>query len=282
MLRYPQIDPIAISLGPLQIHWYALTYIAAFAAAWFLGSRRASRPESGWTNNQVADLVTNGAIGVILGGRIGYMLFYNFSTLLDNPLNLFKIWQGGMSFHGGFIGVCITVWLFARSTKKSLFDVADFVAPLAPLGLAFGRLGNFINGELWGRAADVPWSMMFPGDTLQLARHPSQLYQLAMEGVALFLILWFYSAKLRPRFAVTGVFFMGYGVFRSLAEFFREPDAHLADSLWFGWMTRGQQLSIPMILIGALILYGASKTNWFGEREAGDRRQEAGGKRQAR
>lgn len=260
MLQYPQIDPVAISLGPLQIHWYALTYIAGFAAAWWLGVKRAGGKDSGWTSAQVADLVTNSALGVILGGRIGYMLFYNFSTLVENPLNLFKIWQGGMSFHGGLIGVGIAVWLFARSTKKSLFNVGDFAAPLAPLGLAFGRLGNFINGELWGRTTDVPWAMVFPGQ--QFARHPSQLYQFALEGMALFFILWFYSSTRRPTFAVTGMFILGYGVFRTFAEFFREPDEHLG-FVAFDWMTKGMQLSIPMIIAGLVILYGAYTKDWF-------------------
>ena len=262
MLQYPQIDPVAISLGPLKIHWYALTYIAGFAAAWWLGKKRAAIRDSGWTTNQVTDLITNSAIGVILGGRIGYMLFYNFSTLLDNPLNLFKIWQGGMSFHGGLIGVGIAVWLFARSTKKSLFSVSDFVAPLAPLGLAFGRLGNFINGELWGRESEVQWSMVFPADPLQVSRHPSQLYQFALEGIALFFIIWFYSGKPRPTFAVTGVFILGYGVFRTFAEFYREPDAHLG-FVAFDWMTKGMQLSIPMILAGIIILVGTYRYDWF-------------------
>lgn len=268
MLHFPQIDPVAVSLGPLQIHWYALTYIAGFAVAWFLGIKRAKAANSGWTSNQVTDLITNSAIGVILGGRIGYMLFYNAGVLADNPLNLFKIWEGGMSFHGGFIGVGVAVWLFARSTQKSLFEVADFVAPLAPLGLAFGRLGNFINAELWGRPADVPWAMVFPNDSLQLGRHPSQLYQFALEGLALFVIVWMYSAKSRPAFAVTGVFILGYGVFRTIAEFYREPDAHLG-FVAFDWMTKGQQLSIPMIIIGAGIIMMAYRQDTFGKMKKG-------------
>jgi len=262
MLPFPQIDPVAVSLGPLQIHWYAITYIAGFGAAWALGCYRAKQPGSTWTPNQVTDLVVNAALGVILGGRIGYMLFYQFGTLLDNPLELFKLWQGGMSFHGGFLGVCAAVWLFARSTKKSLFEVGDFTAPLAPLGLAFGRLGNFINGELWGRAGDVPWSFIFPGDPNRIPRHPSQLYQFALEGITLFVILWFYSAKPRPHFVVTGAFCLGYGVFRTAAEFFREPDAHLG-FVALDWVTRGQQLSIPMVVAGLVILYGAYTQDWF-------------------
>lgn len=262
MLQFPQIDPVAISLGPLQIHWYALTYIAGFAAAWYLGCRRADRAFSGWTREQVSDLVTNSAIGVILGGRIGYMLFYNFGNLMDKPASIIRIWEGGMSFHGGLIGVAVAVWLFARSTGKYLYTVGDFVAPLAPLGLAFGRLGNFINGELWGRATDVSWAMIFPADPLKLTRHPSQLYQFALEGMTLFVIIWLYSAKPRPTFAVTGAFCLCYGVFRTFAEFFREPDTHLG-FVAFNWVTRGQELSIPLAITGIVILYGAYKTNWF-------------------
>ena len=267
MLQFPQIDPVALSLGPLQIHWYAITYIAGFAAAWWLGTRRADASESGWTRLQVTDLVTNSAIGVILGGRIGYMLFYNFDALVDNPLSLLKVWQGGMSFHGGLIGVGIAVWLFARSAGKSVFQVMDYTAPLAPLGYAFGRLGNFINGELWGREADAPWAMVFPGDPLQIGRHPSQLYQFALDGMTLFVILWLYSAKPRPTFAVTGMYCLCYGILRTFVEFFREPDAHIG-FVAFDWMSKGQQLSIPMILGGAVILFLAYNKNTFAKTPA--------------
>ena len=275
MIQFPQIDPVAISLGPLKIHWYALTYIAGFAAAWYLGCRRAGKSGSGWTRVQVTDLVTNSAIGVILGGRIGYMLFYNFGNLLDNPTSIIRIWEGGMSFHGGMIGVAVAVWLFARSTGKSLYSVGDFAAPLAPLGLAFGRLGNFINGELWGRATDVSWAMIFPADPLKLARHPSQLYQFALEGMTLFAILWLYSSKPRPTFAVTGAFCLGYGVFRTAVEFFREPDAHLG-FVALDWVTRGQELSIPLVIAGLVILYGAYNTDWFPTEDRGKRKEERG------
>ena len=275
MIQFPQIDPVAISLGPLKIHWYALTYIAGFAAAWYLGCRRAGKSGSGWTRVQVTDLVTNSAIGVILGGRIGYMLFYNFGNLLDNPTSIIRIWEGGMSFHGGMIGVAVAVWLFARSTGKSLYSIGDFAAPLAPLGLAFGRLGNFINGELWGRATDVSWAMIFPADPLKLARHPSQLYQFALEGMTLFAILWLYSSKPRPTFAVTGAFCLGYGVFRTAVEFFREPDAHLG-FVALDWVTRGQELSIPLVIAGLVILYGAYNTDWFPTEDRGKRKEERG------
>jgi len=250
MLPFPEIDPIAIAIGPLQIRWYALSYIAGFAAAWWLGTIRARQPGSGWTSQQVADLVTNGMLGTILGGRIGYILFYDFADFIADPMMILRLWEGGMSFHGGFLGVVIAVSMFARSTGKSVYEVLDFTAPLAPLGLGSGRLGNFINGELWGRGADVPWAMIFPADPLQLPRHPSQLYQFALEGLLLFCIVWWYSARPRPRFAAAGLFCMGYGLFRFIVEFFREPDSHLG-FVAFDWMTMGQQLSLPMIVVGA-------------------------------
>jgi len=253
MLSFPQIDPVALALGPLKIRWYALTYIVGFAAAWWLGLRRAARPGSGWNSQQVADLITNGMLGAILGGRLGYILFYNFGAYVANPVQIFKIWEGGMSFHGGFLGVVVAVSLFARSTGKSVYEVLDFAAPLAPIGLGAGRIGNFINGELWGRATDVPWAMVFPADPSRLPRHPSQLYQFALEGVLLFMLLWWYSARPRPRFAVGGMFLLGYGLQRFCVEFFRQPDPGL-DFVAFNWMTRGQQLSLPMIIAGIVIL----------------------------
>ncbi len=258
MLTFPRIDPVAISLGPLKIRWYALTYIVGFGAAWWLGTRRAARPGSGWTKEQVADLVTNGMLGAILGGRIGYILFYNFASFIAEPSMIFRIWEGGMSFHGGFLGVAIAIALFARSTGKSVIDVFDFVAPLTPIGLGAGRIGNFINGELWGRATDVPWAMVFPDDPSRLARHPSQLYQFFLEGVVLFVLLWWYSSKPRPRFAVGGLFLVGYGLQRFVVEFFRQPDANL-NFVMFDWMSRGQQLSLPMIAAGLVILVMAYK-----------------------
>jgi phosphatidylglycerol---prolipoprotein diacylglyceryl transferase len=265
MLSFPEIDPVAISLGPLQIRWYALTYIAGFAAAWWLGNKRAARPGSGWTSQQVADLVTNGMLGTILGGRIGYVLFYNFGAFLDDPLMLLRVWEGGMSFHGGFLGVVLAVALFARSTGKSVYEVFDFTAPLAPLGLGAGRLGNFINGELWGRVTDVPWALVFPADASGLPRHPSQLYQFALEGLVLFVLLWWYSSRPRPRLAVAGMFCTGYGLFRFVVEFFREPDANLR-FVAFDWMTRGQQLSLPMVAVGLVILWLAYNRNAFEKR----------------
>jgi len=204
MLSFPQIDPIALSLGPVKIHWYGLMYLIGFAAVWFLGQKRAEQPWSPIKPEAIEDLVTYGAFGVILGGRIGYILFYNFEGFLSNPLILFKIWQGGMSFHGGMVGVFIAMWLFAKKQQCSMLQLTDIIAPLAPIGLGAGRIGNFINSELWGRPTDVPWAMIFPTGG-PLARHPSQLYEAFLEGVVLFAILWVYSSKPRPVMATTGM-----------------------------------------------------------------------------
>lgn len=252
MLSYPTIDPVALQLGPLQIHWYGLMYLIGFFAAWWLGSRRARQAHSGWNDDQVSDLIFYGAMGVILGGRVGYMLFYNTAELLTDPLSLLRLWEGGMSFHGGLLGVITALWLFARKHRKTFFQVADFTAPLVPIGLGAGRLGNFINGELWGQVSTVPWAMVFPGAG-ELPRHPSQLYQATLEGLALFLILWFYSSKPRPTMAVSGLFLLCYGIFRSLVELVRVPDQHLG-YLAFDWLTMGQLLSLPMILGGAAFI----------------------------
>ncbi|WP_292363045.1 prolipoprotein diacylglyceryl transferase, partial [Methylophaga sp. UBA1464] len=205
--------------------------------------------------SQVEDLLFYGAIGVILGGRIGYALFYDLLNVINNPLNLFKVWQGGMSFHGGLLGVLIAIWLFGRKSGKSFFEISDFVAPLVPLGLFFGRIGNFINGELWGRVSDVPWAMVFPTGG-PLARHPSQLYQALLEGLLLFVILWWFSAKTRPRAAVSGLFLLGYGSFRFAAEFFRVPDPQYG-YLAFDWFTMGQLLCVPMIIAGLVMMFWA-------------------------
>jgi phosphatidylglycerol:prolipoprotein diacylglycerol transferase len=253
MIAYPDIDPVALDLGVVKVHWYGLMYLIGFAGAWWLGVRRASLPESEWKKEQVADLIFYGALGVVLGGRIGYILFYNFPAFLENPLILFKIWQGGMSFHGGMLGVFVALFLFARKTHKTFFQVSDFIAPMVPIGLGAGRVGNFINKELPGRVADanIPWTMDF-GDGL--ARHPSSLYQALTEGLLLFVILWWVSSKSRPRMMVSAAFMIGYGCFRFFTEFFRTPDAHIGFDA-FGWMTRGQELSIPMILFGLYLLY---------------------------
>jgi phosphatidylglycerol:prolipoprotein diacylglycerol transferase len=256
MLTYPEIDPVAIALGPVKIHWYGLTYLAGLAFAWFLAARRSARPDSPLRRQQVDDLVFYGALGVVLGGRIGYSLFYGAERLASDPSWLLRVWEGGMSFHGGMLGVIFATFLYARSQKVAFGPLLDFVAPLAPLGLALGRIGNFIGQELWGRAADVPWAMVFPRDPLQLARHPSQLYQFALEGMLLFALLLWFSARPRPTWAVSGAFALGYGLLRFTAEFFREPDAHLGIQA-FGWMTRGQILCVPMIALGLYMLWYA-------------------------
>ncbi|HEB92909.1 MAG TPA: prolipoprotein diacylglyceryl transferase [Gammaproteobacteria bacterium] len=253
MLNYPLIDPVAISLGPLKIHWYGIMYLIAFGAAWWLGRRRARRPGSGWNDEQISDLIFYGALGVVLGGRIGYTLFYNFGHFIDDPMSILRIWEGGMSFHGGLLGVLVAMWLFGRKYKHSFFALTDFVAPLVPIGLATGRLGNFINGELWGQPTNLPWGMVFPGGG-PLPRHPSQLYEMFFEGIVLFIIVWIYSAKPRPRMAVSGVFALGYGVFRFAVEFVRQPDEHLG-FIAFGWLTQGQLLSAPLILTGIVLLW---------------------------
>jgi len=252
MLAYPIIDPVAFKIGPIQVHWYGIMYLVGFAAAWLLGLWRASQPNSGWTKGQVADLIFYAAVGVIIGGRLGYILFYNFSYFLHHPLSIFKVWNGGMSFHGGVVGVAIAMWLFSIKLKKSVWDVTDFIIPLVPIGLGAGRMGNFINGELWGRITHVPWAMVFP-NAGSLPRHPSQLYELLLEGVLLFIILWWFSAKQKPRFAVSGLFLFCYGSFRFFSEFFRQPDPQLGFIAW-GWLTMGQLLSLPMIMIGAFSL----------------------------
>lgn len=247
------INPIAIALGPLQIHWYGLMYLVGFGSAWYLGNLRARRPGSGWTEQQVSDLIFWGAIGVVLGGRFGYVLFYNFDQFLNDPLWLFAVWEGGMSFHGGLLGVIAAIALFSRKYQKSFFDIGDYVAPLIPIGLGAGRVGNFIGGELWGRATDQSWGVVFPRAGDALARHPSQLYEFVLEGVVMFLVLWFYSAKPRPKMAVSGLFLILYGVFRSLVELFREPDSHIG-FVALDWLTMGQLLSLPMIVLGAVLV----------------------------
>ena len=254
-MNYPHIDPVALSLGPLAIHWYGLMYLLGFAFVWLLGRYRAGR--FGWQTSQLEDLLFYGAIGVILGGRLGYAIFYDLPANLDNPLNLLKIWQGGMSFHGGLLGVLVAFWYFGRKTGKSFFEISDFIAPMVPIGLMLGRIGNFINGELWGRVSEVPWAMVFPGGGA-LPRHPSQLYQAALEGLLLFIILWLFSAKARPRAAVSGLFLLGYGVFRFIVEFVRIPDPQYG-YLAFNWLTMGQVLCLPMIVGGLAMMIWAYK-----------------------
>lgn len=259
MLQYPNINPIALQLGPLKIHWYGLMYLVGFAGAWLLAWSRARKPNSGWTSEQVGDLIFYCAIGVVVGGRVGYMLFYDFSNFISHPWILFTISQGGMAFHGGLLGVIVAVWFLARKFHKKFWEIGDFVAPLVPLGLAAGRIGNFINGELWGRVTNVPWAMIFPGAG-DLPRHPSQLYEFFLEGVLLFSILWWYSAKPRPRMAVSGLFLLCYGCFRFFVEFFRQPDVQIG-YVAFGWMSKGQLLSVPMVVAGIVMIIWAYKNN---------------------
>jgi len=260
MLQHPQFDPVAISLGPVKIHWYGLTYLVGFVAGWWLGRLRTRKPWSPVTEEQMGDLLFYLALGVILGGRFGYVLFYNFDTFLADPLWLLRVWEGGMSFHGGLLGVIFAMWWYGRKVGSGFWRLADFVAPLVPVGLGAGRIGNFINGELWGKPTDVSWGMVFPQAPDSLARHPSQLYQFALEGVVLFVILWWFSANPRPRMAVSGLFLVCYGIFRFLVEFVRQPDPQLG-YLAFDWLTMGQVLSTPMILAGAALMFIAYRRN---------------------
>lgn len=253
---FPNIDPIALQLGPISVHWYGIMYLLGFGFAYWLGVRRAKQSNGEWTPEQVDQLLFNGFLGVILGGRIGDVFFYNFDRLLADPLYLFRIWEGGMSFHGGLIGVILAMIWTARRQKHSFWQTADFAAPLIPFGLGMGRIGNFINGELWGRTTDVPWAMIFP-HVDALPRHPSQLYQALLEGLALFVILNLFIRKPRPTGAVSGLFLLAYGVFRFLVENVREIDPAVNTSA--DLITRGQLLSIPMIVGGALIMALAYK-----------------------
>lgn len=256
MIAYPDIDPVLISLGPFKLRWYGLMYIIGFALAWWLATRRARQSDQCWNNQQLSDLIFYGALGVLLGGRIGYVLFYQFSDFVQDPLVLIRITEGGMSFHGGLVGVILALWYFARRHRKPLFEVTDFIAPMVPIGLGLGRIGNFINNELWGKPSNLPWAMQPPGASQPL--HPSQLYQALLEGLLLFLILWFYSSRPRPLMSISGLFLVCYGLFRFSVEFVRAPDVDIGYLAW-GWVTMGQVLSLPMILIGLLMLWQAYK-----------------------
>lgn len=256
MLSYPNIDPVLVSVGPFTVHWYGIMYLLGFLGAWLLGRSRSQRAWSPIRRDQVEDLIVYAAFGVIIGGRCGYVLFYNFDKWVADPLWLFRLWEGGMAFHGGLLGVIVAMFIFAKRVGQPFFAVSDFVAPLVPIGLGLGRLGNFIGQELWGRSTELPVGMVFPRDPEQLARHPSQLYQVALEGVALFGLLWLFSRRPRPTAAVSGLFLALYGVFRFVVEFVREPDSHIGFDL-FDWMTRGQILSLPMIIVGVLMILWA-------------------------
>ncbi len=258
MLTFPEIDPVFFAIGPLKLRWYGLMYAVGFLGFWLVGRIHAKKTHTVAQPNDVGDILFYGMLGVILGGRIGSVLFYNFPLFLENPLYLFKIWEGGMSFHGGLLGVIVALWIYQRSKGYGFLRLCDFVAPMVPIGLGAGRIGNFINGELWGRVTDVPWGMVFPhaGD---LPRHPSQLYQAFLEGLLMFTILWIFAQKPRPIGAVCGLFVLLYGVFRFVTEFVRQPDAHL-NFIAFDWLTMGQLLSLPMILVGVVTIYLAYNT----------------------
>jgi phosphatidylglycerol---prolipoprotein diacylglyceryl transferase len=261
-LTYPRIDPVAIQLGPVAIHWYGLTYLAAFGLFMLLALRRlhhqpfaSVQGPGAWTRKDVEDMLFLGVLGVVIGGRLGYCLFYKPAYYATHPLEIFYVWQGGMSFHGGMLGVIASQWWFARSRSKPFWQVMDFVAPCVPTGLAAGRIGNFINGELWGRAADasLPWAMVFPQSGAMIPRHPSQIYQFLLEGLLLFVLLWLYARKERREAQVSAAFLIGYGVFRFIAEYFREPDAHLQWLQQATGLSMGQWLCIPMIVAGVLL-----------------------------
>ncbi len=254
-IALPNIDPIALRIGPLAIHWYGLTYLLGFGLAWLVMRHRLRQQpwaREGWQRSDSEDILFYAMLGVILGGRLGYVLFYKPLYYFSNPLAIFAVWQGGMSFHGGMLGVILGMVLLARRKKRSWLCITDFIAPAVPLALASGRIGNFINGELYGRAvrSDVPWAMIFQTDPLGIPRHPSQLYQFALEGLTLFIVLWLYARRERARGLVSALFLLGYGLLRFIAEYFRQPDAHLG-YLALG-MTMGQWLCVPMIGIGAV------------------------------
>jgi phosphatidylglycerol:prolipoprotein diacylglycerol transferase len=272
MIAFPSIDPVALSLGPLKIHWYGLMYLFAFGSAWWLGKRRAREEHALVRPEQIDDIVFYGALGAVLGGRVGSVIFYNFDSFLHNPLYLFKIWEGGMSFHGGFIGVLLAMEFYRRKLGCRFFELTDFIAPLVPLGLAAGRLGNFINAELWGAPSNLPWAVKlscerfppdrfvdFAGPLCFSARHPSQLYEMLLEGILLFVALWLISARPRPYMTVSGYFLLLYGLARSGVEFIRLPDAHIGYLLNTEWLTRGIVLSLPMIIVGLILLVLAKR-----------------------
>lgn len=260
-MEFPDFDPVILQIwGPIGLNWYGLMYLLGFAGAWWLGTHRAKKPGSPLSPAQVSDLLFYGFVGVVIGGRVGYVIFYHFDFFLDDPFYLFKVWDGGMAFHGGLLGVLVAFWYFSRKSNRGFFTIADFIAPLVPIGLATGRFGNFINGELWGRVTDLqstPWAMHFPHDPPGVYRHPSMLYECFLEGILLFIILFFYSKKPRPKMAVSGMFLLCYGVFRFFVEFYREPDAHLSEMAEF--LSMGQVLSLPMIIAGVILLILAYK-----------------------
>lgn len=261
-LQFPQLDPVIFSIaevpviGEIAIRWYGLMYLLAFGMAMYIANRQAAKPGSGWTKEQVSDFLFYGFLGVVLGGRIGYVLFYQFGHFIENPLYLLKVTDGGMSFHGGFLGVVAVLYFYGKKQQKTFLQMADFVAPLIPLGLGAGRIGNFINAELWGRQTDVPWAMIFP-NAGGVPRHPSQLYEFFLEGLVLFAILMWYSRKSRPVGSIGALFCIGYGGFRFIVEYFRQPDDHL--DLFFDIISMGQILSLPMVIVGAAVFVWVHK-----------------------
>lgn len=274
MIAYSEFNPVAVALGPIEVHWYGVMYLLAFGSAWWLGKRRAKMAGSPINSAEVDDLIFYGAMGIVLGGRIGFVLFYNFDNFLDNPLYLFKIWEGGMSFHGGFIGLMAAMAWYQRKLNCGFFQLTDFIAPLVPLGLAAGRFGNFINAELWGAPSNVPWAMKlsceqfpadryidFAGPLCFSARHPTQLYEMVLEGFVLFILLWVIASKPRPLMTISGCFLLFYGIARSSVELIRLPDAHIGYLMQTDWLTKGIVLSIPMIIAGLVfIVYAHKKT----------------------
>lgn len=282
------IDPIALAIGPIKVHWYGLMYLGGAVAAFLLGRRRAAQAWRGYQPSEIEDIIFYGMVGVIVGGRLGSTFFYHFNEFLADPLMIVRIWEGGMSFHGGLLGVLVAYAWYARKTGRAVFHLYDFIAPLVPIGLGLGRLGNFIGGELWGHKTDLPWGVIFPnavpggpytGAQLQqmlaqgqlegMARHPSQLYQALWEGVLLFAILWWFSARPRARMATSGLFLIVYGVGRILIEFVREPDAHIGYLAW-GWLTMGQLLSLPMVIGGLGLMLWARRVGLGGEKGKGE------------
>ena len=261
MISYPTIDPIAFSLGPLQLRWYGFMYLLGFVSAWLLARSRILRSRQSlsgvrpWTRTEFDDLATWVFLGVIVGARFGYVLFYDLFMFFEDPLELFRIWHGGMSFHGGFLGVLLAFWFFTRKSGRSFLEISDFIAPLIPPGLFFGRIGNFINAEHWGTPSNLPWAMIFPGAG-PLPRHPSQVYEAALEGIVLFVILWAVSSRTYRKGLVSGLFALLYGIFRCVMELVREPDAHIG-YLAFGWLTLGQLLTVPLILVGIWLMLRA-------------------------
>ncbi len=265
MIVLPEIDPVAFSIGPLEVRWYGLMYLIGFVAAVILGTRRASKKHSPLTPAPFQHLIVYSMVGMIAGARLGYIIFYNTSLLIQNPLAAFEVWRGGMSFHGGLLGIAVAGLVFAWRRNFNILDLGDFLAPLAPPGLFAGRIGNFINGELWGRPSDLPWAMVFPGpEAGAVPRHPSQLYQAFLEGAVLFAILWFFSQKARTRGTVVGLFFLLYGCFRFLVEFFRQPDIQLG-FVAFDFLTMGQILSLPMIAVGIALVFFRRSTSLSAE-----------------